>query len=131
MALAFVFPGQGSQSVGMLSDLAAAAHLSALDYLGEVPWEEFEHYWERSPLSLVGNMVTPTMLITGEDDYRTPISETEQYYQALKLRRVETAMLRIPGAGHGINARPSQMLTQVLNTIAWFERFGGEPAAAP
>ena len=55
-------------------------------------------------LAYVGNVSTPTMLITGEADYRTPISETEQYYQALKLRRIDTAMVRIPGAGHGINA---------------------------
>lgn len=87
-----------------------------------MPWEDPMHYWNRSPLSLVGNVKTPTMLVTGEDDYRTPISETEQYYQALKLRGVPAAMLRIPGAGHGINARPSQMLAQVLNTLGWFER---------
>ncbi|MGK0372458.1 MAG: dipeptidyl aminopeptidase/acylaminoacyl peptidase, partial [Glaciecola sp.] len=54
-----------------------------------MPWEEFEHYWERSPLSLVGNVTTPTMLITGVEDKRTPISETEQYYQALKLLKVD------------------------------------------
>jgi dipeptidyl aminopeptidase/acylaminoacyl peptidase len=87
-----------------------------------MPWEDPMHYWQRSPLSLVGQVQTPTMLITGEDDYRTPISETEQYYQALKLRGVPTAMLRIPGASHGINARPSHLLAQVLNTLGWFER---------
>ncbi|MDX5410027.1 MAG: S9 family peptidase [Thauera sp.] len=91
-----------------------------------MPWEDPMHYWQRSPLSLVGNVKTPTMLVTGEDDWRTPISETEQYYQALKLRGVPAAMLRIPGAGHGINARPSQMLAQVLNTLGWFERYRGE-----
>lgn len=94
------------------------------------PWEAQEHYWKRSPLAYVGKVSTPTMLITGEDDYRTPISESEQYYQALKLRRVETAMVRIPGASHGINARPSHMLTQVLNTLAWFERHAKEKARA-
>ncbi|HSR42923.1 MAG TPA: S9 family peptidase, partial [Longimicrobiales bacterium] len=41
------------------------------------PWEEPEHYWERSPLSRVGDVTTPTMLLTGEEDYRTPISESE------------------------------------------------------
>lgn len=87
------------------------------------PWEAQEHYWKRSPLAHVGKVSTPTMLITGENDYRTPISETEQYYQALKLRRIDTAMVRIPGASHGINARPSNMIAQVLNTIAWFERY--------
>ncbi|MDH5345271.1 MAG: S9 family peptidase, partial [Gammaproteobacteria bacterium] len=91
-----------------------------------MPWEEFEHYWERSPLSLVGNMVTPTMLITGEDDYRTPISETEQLYQALKLKGVDTVMVRVPGSGHGIAGRPSRLVAKVDNILAWFERYRGD-----
>ena len=70
------------------------------------------------------------MLITGENDYRTPISEAEQYYQALKLRRIDTALVRIPGASHSINARPSQLRAQVLNTAAWFEKHAAKPAAA-
>lgn len=89
------------------------------------PWEAQEHYWKRSPLAYVGKVKTPTMLIAGESDHRTPISETEQYYQALKLRRVDTAMVRIPGASHGINLRPSNMIAQVLNTLGWFARYGG------
>jgi dipeptidyl aminopeptidase/acylaminoacyl peptidase len=96
-----------------------------------MPWEDPMHYWQRSPLSLVGKVNTPTMLVTGEDDYRTPISETEQYYQALKLRGVPAAMLRIPGAGHGINARPSHLLAQVLNTLGWFERYRGAAGDRP
>jgi len=91
-----------------------------------MPWEDPMHYWQRSPLSLVGKVNTPTLLVTGEDDFRTPISESEQYYQALKLRGVPAAMLRIPGASHGINARPSHLLAQVLNTLGWFERYRGE-----
>lgn len=86
------------------------------------PWEHAEHYLKRSPISYVGNVTTPTMLITGEEDHRTPISESEQYYQALKLRRVPTALVRIPGASHSINNRPSQMIAQVLNTVGWFRR---------
>ena len=88
-----------------------------------VPWENAEHYLKRSPLMYVGNVKTPTMLITGEADNRTPISETEQYFTALKLNKVPTQMVRIPGASHSINARPSNLLAQVLNTVAWFERF--------
>lgn len=86
------------------------------------PWEHAEHYLKRSPISYVGRVSTPTMLITGEVDYRTPISESEQYYQALKLRRVDTALVRIPGASHSINRRPSQMIAQVLNSAGWFEK---------
>ena len=88
-----------------------------------LPWEEFEHYWQRSPLSLVGNVTTPTLLITGEDDFRTPISETEQYYQALKLRRVDTVMVRLPGSPHGIAGRPSRLIAKIDNILAWFKRY--------
>lgn len=87
------------------------------------PWEDPDGYWARSPLSLVGNVTTPTMLLTGEADYRTPISETEQYYQALQLRDVDTAMVRIPDAPHGIAGRPSNLIAKVDNILAWFERY--------
>jgi dipeptidyl aminopeptidase/acylaminoacyl peptidase len=87
------------------------------------PWENLEHYWERSPLSLVGNVTTPTMLLTGEDDRRTPISETEQFYQALQLRGVESAMVRLPDTSHGIAGRPSRLISKVDHILAWFERY--------
>jgi dipeptidyl aminopeptidase/acylaminoacyl peptidase len=63
------------------------------------------------------------MLITGEADYRTPISEAEQYYEALKLRRIDTALVRVPGASHDIAARPSQLIAKVAHVLAWFERY--------
>lgn len=91
------------------------------------PWDHVEHYMQRSPISYVENVTTPTMVITGVADYRTPMSESEQYYQALKLLEVDTALVRIPGASHAINLRPSQMIAQVLNSAAWFERH--DPAA--
>ena len=104
--------------------------LTADSYIGQIshqfpgmPWEAFEHYWQRSPLSLVGNMTTPTMLITGEEDYRTPISETEQLYQALKLQGVEVVMVRVPGSSHGIAGRPSRLVAKVDNILAWFARY--------
>ena len=86
------------------------------------PWEHPEHYFARSPLSLVGNVSTPTMVLTGEADFRTPISESEQFYQALKLRGVESALVRIPEASHGIAARPSHLIAKVLHVLEWFER---------
>lgn len=93
-------------------------------WFGAQPWEKPEEYWKRSPLSLVGNVKTPTMLITGEADYRTPIEETEQYYQALKLRKIDTLMVRVPEASHGgMVARPSNLIAKVDNILAWFERY--------
>ena len=67
--------------------------------------------------------MTPTLLITGEEDQRTPISETEQFYQALKLRRIDTVMVRMPGSFHGMAGKPSRLNAKVDNILAWFARY--------
>lgn len=90
------------------------------------PWEHPEHYRQRSPLSYVGNVTTPTLVITGEQDYRTPMSESEQFYQALKLREVDAALVRIPEASHGIARRPSHLIAKVAHVLGWFGRYGGD-----
>jgi acylaminoacyl-peptidase len=85
------------------------------------PWENLEHYMKRSPISLAGNITTPTMILTGEADHRTPMSESEQLYQALKLRKIDAALVRVPGASHDIAARPSHQIAQVAYVLQWFE----------
>ena len=92
----------------------------------KLPWEDPDAYWKRSPLSLVGNVTTPTALLTGEQDFRTPIAESEQYYQALKLRKIDTALIRVPDAPHGIAGRPSQLIAKADNILAWFARYRHE-----
>ncbi len=87
------------------------------------PWENFENYWKFSPLSLVGNVETPTMVMVGMNDLRTPPSEAKQLYHALKLRKIESVLVEIPGASHGIAARPSNLITKVANILAWFEKY--------
>jgi len=86
-----------------------------------MPWEQPEKYWARSPLSLVGKVTTPTLIITGEEDWRTPMSDSEQYFQALQLRGVESALMRLPEASHGFG-RPSQWLAAILGTIGWYDQ---------
>ncbi len=102
-------------------------------WFGAMPWERPEEYWRRSPLSLVGNVKTPTLVVVGEQDYRTPISEAAQYYQALQLRGVPTAFVTVPDASHGFTARPSQSAAKASAIIAWFDRYRTDKAkpAAP
>tara|TARA_E500000331_G_scaffold204899_2_gene196599 strand:- start:7125 stop:9173 length:2049 start_codon:yes stop_codon:yes gene_type:complete len=88
-----------------------------------MPWENIDDYWQRSPLSLIPNMTTPTLLMTGEADRRTPISETEQMYLALKIQGVDVVMVRVPGSPHGIAGRPSRLIGKVENILAWFEKY--------
>ena len=94
------------------------------------PWEDPMAYWNRSPLSLVGNVKTPTLVVVGAQDYRTPVSESEQYYAALQIRGVPTALVKVPGASHGgFTARPSQSAAKAAAILAWFEKYRVKPAA--
>jgi len=95
-------------------------------WFGKKPWEDPENYFRRSPLNYVANVSTPTMLLTGEEDYRTPIAESEQFYAALKLENVETAMVRIPGASHGIANKTSNLIAKIASVLAWFDKHKAE-----
>jgi len=89
----------------------------------KLPWEAPMEYHRLSPISLIGNVKTPVMLLTGERDYRTPMSESEQYYQALKIQGVDTMLVRIPEASHSITRRPANLLRKAAYVLGWFERY--------
>jgi dipeptidyl aminopeptidase/acylaminoacyl peptidase len=97
-------------------------------WFAKPPWEDHDSYWKRSPLSLVGSVTTPTLVVVGDQDYRTPVSDSEQYYEALQLKRVPTALVKVPGASHGgLAARPSQSAARVSAILAWFEKYAKAP----
>ena len=101
-------------------------------WFGKLPWEDPQQYWRRSPLSLVGNVKTPTAVMVGEDDHRTPPGEAEQFYAALQIRAVPTMLIRVPGASHGSYAdRPSQLIAENAAILAWFDRYRGAGATKP
>jgi acylaminoacyl-peptidase len=87
------------------------------------PWEHMEHYMARSPLSYVGKVTTPTMLLTGELDWRTPMSESEQFYAGLQIQGVPSMLVRIPDASHGIASQPSNLIAKVQHILAWFAKW--------
>ncbi len=89
----------------------------------DLPWVDPESYLKRSPISYVGNVKTPTMVLTGEKDYRTPMAESEQFYAGLKLNKVESMLVRIPNANHGIASKPSNLIAKVNAIISWFEKY--------
>ena len=86
------------------------------------PWEDPSEHIKRSPLMYVGNVKTPTMLMCGEEDLRTPISQTEEYYQALKMNKVPTVMIRFNKEYHGTSSKPSNFLRTHGYINAWFDK---------
>lgn len=93
----------------------------------KAPWEDPQPYLEHSPLMYAGNVKTPTMLMTGVLDKRTPMGQTEEFYIALKARKVPTLMVQFNDEGHGTASKPSNFLRTQLYHRAWFEKFMTKP----
>ena len=107
-------------SLALMSD---SGYKMMSNWIGTTPWQNPETYWRHSPLSLVGNVKTPTLLIAGDKDIRTPFAEAAQYYGALQWRGVPTALVTVPGAFHELAARPSHAAAKAEAVLAWFARF--------
>lgn len=87
------------------------------------PWTNPQAFLDFSPIMLMDNVTTPTLVMVGEEDWRTPTWEAEQYYTALHMSGVDTALIRVPGASHSIAARPSNLIAKTDNIMGWFERY--------
>jgi dipeptidyl aminopeptidase/acylaminoacyl peptidase len=95
----------------------------------QYPWEDPGEHLQRSPLMYAGNVKTPTMLMTGIQDLRTPISQTEEFYMALKMRKVPTVMLRFNDEWHGTSSKPSNAMRSILYMQSWFEKHARKEVA--
>ena len=87
------------------------------------PWEDPSEHLRRSSLMYAGNVKTPTMLMTGIKDLRTPISQTEEFYMALKVQKIPTLMIRFNDEWHGTSSRPSNLMRTQLYLRKWFEKY--------
>ena len=87
----------------------------------KMPWEDPMEYAVRSPLHYVARVTTPTMVMTGEADLRTPMGQSEEFYRALKLLKKDTLLVRMPDEFHGWR-RPSRRIAQQLYLLAWFDK---------
>lgn len=88
-----------------------------------LPWDDPTEHLARSPLMYVGNVTTPTMLMTGVNDLRTPMPQTEEFYQALKVMRVPTKMVRFNDEWHGTSSKPSNFLRTQLYLRKWWDEW--------
>jgi dipeptidyl aminopeptidase/acylaminoacyl peptidase len=84
-------------------------------------WEKPEQWLKQSPLMYVGNVKTPTLVMTGVLDMRTPMPQSEEYYMALKMRGVPSKLLRFEGEYHGTTTKPSNFMRTVLYMLSWYK----------
>jgi dipeptidyl aminopeptidase/acylaminoacyl peptidase len=133
-------------TVGHTTRFAAAAALCPvidwISFVGETDgaswygnfekpfWEDPSEYLRRSPIMYVGHVKTPTLLMTGVLDLRTPIPQIEEFYRALKMAGVPTAMIRMNNEYHGTSSTPSNFLRTQLYLQSWFDKYGTKGSSA-
>jgi dipeptidyl aminopeptidase/acylaminoacyl peptidase len=90
-------------------------------YLGDkLPYDDFDAYWDQSPLKYIRNASTPTMIHVVEGDPRVPSPQSVELYMALKKIGVETELFLYPGQSHGI-PDPRNRLVKSVSEMAWMD----------
>ena len=110
--------------VNWMSAMGTSDAISYTDTFDKPFWEDPKEWMDRSSIFYVGNVKTPTMLMTGEKDIRTPMGQAEEYYQALQYVGVPTVLIRYQNEWHGTTSQPSNFLRTQLYLRKWFEKFG-------
>jgi dipeptidyl aminopeptidase/acylaminoacyl peptidase len=90
-------------------------------------WEDPSDWLSHSSVMTVGKVTTPTLLMTGVLDRRTPMPQTEEYYAALKVRGVPVKLLQFEGEYHGTGSKPSNFIRTQLYMMSWFKKFSRSP----
>ena len=101
-----------------------ARGLTEYEFLGK-PWEQRELYRRLSPISYVENVKAPTLIIAGEEDYRTPMTDNEQWFMALKKRKVPVELVRYPRSSHGLSrtGEPWLLVDRLERIRSWFVHY--------
>ena len=92
------------------------------DYFGGEFWDKLELYQQRSAIFQVQGVKTPTLIQHGVEDKRVPLSQSREFYTALKRQNVPVELVIYPRQGHDIE-EPRLKIDLRRRAVAWFERW--------
>ncbi len=101
------------------------------EYAGAYYWEDPEIYRRMSPGTYLDAIQTPTLIIHGDEDSNTFISNSKELYQALRHRGVTAQFVHYPREGHGLR-EPNHKMDEMRRSLAWMDkhvRNGGQNPA--
>ncbi len=95
-------------------------------HCGGFPWASHQDYFERSAIDFAPNVDTPVMFIHGEEDLRCPISQSEEFFMALKYLGKTAVFIRYPAEFHSF-VKPSHKFDRFERMISWFDHYKFQP----
>ncbi len=98
-----------------------AQGLTEFEFNG-TPWEQRDLYRNLSPITYVENVTAPTLIIHSEEDWRTPMTDAEQWFIALKKMQVPVEFVRYPRSSHGLSrtGEPWLLVDRLERKRSWF-----------
>jgi dipeptidyl aminopeptidase/acylaminoacyl peptidase len=90
------------------------------------PWEQEADFKERSPITYIDKIKTPSLFVEGEADMRTPSGAGgEQMFRGLKYRHIPTAIVQFPGETHELSrsGKPRHRVERLEHIVAWMDKY--------
>lgn len=92
----------------------------------KAPWDNFQEYWDHSPMKYIANVKTPTMILHGQSDTRVPIPQAEEFYRALYERHVPVEYVTYPRENHGF-VEPRHIRDRWQRYLVFFGKYLNNP----
>jgi dipeptidyl aminopeptidase/acylaminoacyl peptidase len=119
--------GVTDRSISNLISMYGTDDISLVSFDPEMgtPWENFERYWDMSPLKYVANIKVPLLIIHSENDFRCPMEQGEQLFIALKRLGRTTEFVRFQNESHGLSrgGAPKHRVERLERTLGWFDKY--------
>lgn len=92
---------------------------------GKPPWDDMDNFWRQSPIRLIGQAKTPTLIIHSEQDMRCPIEQGEQVFVALKRLGVDAELVLFPDESHELSraGRTDRRIERLNHITRWFDKY--------
>ena len=97
---------------------------------GELNWggiytEARDKFLDHSPITYAPNVDTPVLLLHGEDDFRCPIEQSEQYFVALRRLGKEVEFVRFPNSSHTFrkSGHPKMRIEYFTRVLSWLDKY--------
>jgi dipeptidyl aminopeptidase/acylaminoacyl peptidase len=115
----------GAADVEWISDWANVAFGASFDnyYFKGPPWEQLDHYIEKSPFFRLTEVTTPTIIFTGDKDTNVPPHQSWSLFRALQqIGKAPVRLVVFPGEPHGLR-KPAHQQRKLEETLAWLDRY--------
>ncbi|MBV9271212.1 MAG: prolyl oligopeptidase family serine peptidase, partial [Candidatus Eremiobacteraeota bacterium] len=108
----------------LAADLASDNALGGR-YAWGLPWEAGNTYLQTSPITYVANVTTPLLILHSEEDTRTPIDQTLQEFNALKILGRTVQYVAVPGENHDLSrtGAPIHRVERLHILATWLQQY--------